>query len=242
MGCFFSLKSHRGIFMQLILSIFLTLGSASMAPEADCSDIQEFSGAIEVTRSWNTERNTCSLYIAPRRTPASQYRSYYVDGSGLFVVHNTYGAGPSRTHRSYRDFFILPLQNYMPTYQIESNRDVTVIMVSGHRLRISGRDFSLLEVEPGRVQEKPLARDNNGGVEFMLKEGFWFDGGYKVGASPLSQAQSSSVLRSAKSPSVISCRLSNQKYLDYKGGNYVVRYDGDELIEALRRSCAQLEF
>lgn len=209
---------------------------------ANCPELNTHSGVIQVIQFWNEDRTACAIEVKPRHTPNSQYRSFYTDSTGLFVVHNSYGLGPARTHKSYRDFMILPLKNYKPTFKTESNRDVTITLASGHELRVSGRDFSVKDFSPGLIQESPLARDNNGGFEFYLKEGFWFDGGFKVGVSPLSYPLSTSVLRSAKSPSVISCRLTNQEYLAYKDGKFVVRYDGEALINFLSYSCGQLKF
>lgn len=241
--CLFNLGFYfpGGPVRLIFIALFIIAGTSAYA-ETDCAATRAFSGVIEINQYWNSERTACALTIAPRRTPAAQYRSFYVDSTGLFVVRNSYGPGPARTHLSYREFFVLPIKNYMPIYKVESNRDVTITLVSGHRLRLSGRDFSAVSFLPGQIQEKPLARDNNGGFEFILKDGFWFDGGYKTGVSPLGYPLASSVLRSSKSSPVISCRLTNQDYLDYKDENYLVRHNGEQLLEFLRYSCAQLEF
>lgn len=222
--------------------LFAALGLSTSSAWAICEKNTTYSGIIQITQFWNTERAACALNIQPRNTPSSQYRSFYVDSSGLFVVQNSYGLGPAKTHKGYREFFILPLKNYKPTYKIESNRDVSITLVSGHVLRIAGRDFAVKALSPGLIQETSLARDNAGGFEFYLKEGFWFDGGFRIGADPLGYPLATSVLRSAKSPSVISCRMTNQEYLAYKEGNFVVRYDSENLIEFLRYSCGQLSF
>lgn len=242
MGVLFTLWFYGHWRLMRVFFLLLLFGAMRVEANSDCTATREYSGVIEVNRFWNTERAACALQIAPRRTPAAQYRSFYVDTTGLFVVQNSYGPGPARTHRSFREFFVLPVKNYMPTYKFESNRDVTITLVSGHRLRLSGRDFSAVSFLPGQIEEKPLARDNNGGFEFILRDGFWFDGGYKTGVSPLGYPMATSVLRSSKSSPVISCRLANQDYLDYKDGNYIVRHSGEALIEFLRYSCAQLKF
>lgn len=225
------------------MKLFLTLSLLFSVPAlADCAKETVYSGAVRIDRGWNPSRNTCAVTLSPRKSLNSQYRAFYFDGTGLFTVQNIYGPGTIKTNRGYREFFILPLKYLEPEFEVQPNRDVTVRLVSGHRFAISARDLSVKAFEPGDFREAPLARDNEGGLEFYLKEGFWFDGGFRTVNSPLSYPFSTSMLRSGKSSPVSGCLLGNQEYLVYKDDHYLMRDEGEALLEFLRYSCPQLKF
>jgi hypothetical protein len=226
--------------MRFLILFALLISFANVA-FADCPEQSVTSGIIQVLRGWNTQRNACEITLTPRnKATQPQYRSYKFDSTGLFTVMNTYGRGQPKINLGLREFFILPLLNYEPTFKIEANRDVTVTLVSGHQFKISSRDFTVTELTPGIVLEKPLARDNGGGFEFILKEGFWFDSGFKIGVAPLVYPMATSLLKSSKS-TVSSCRLNNQEFLAYKQEHYIIGYDIESLMELLKFKCPQLK-
>jgi hypothetical protein len=155
------------------------------------------------------------------------------------MVFNSYGDGPDSTYTGARDFFLFPIVSDYPDFSFETNGDVIVKMVSGHLLRISGKDFSLLSLSTGQVNEKPLSKTNNGGVEIKLTQGFWVDAGFRLGGLNISNPEKSSGFNSnaTKSP----CLVKNKNFMTYlSDGNEEFKLKGTDFVQYVKLTCPKL--
>jgi hypothetical protein len=157
------------------------------------------------------------------------------------MVFNSYGDGPISQNTSVREFFVLPVVSEYPDYSIEPNGDVIIKMVSGHLFRISAKKFSVKEFAPGSFTEKTLSKNNKGGLEFSLRSGYWIDGGYKLGASFLSEnPTANSIVRSSASSK--SCSIKNKDFLSYVGGgDFFPLHSGSEQTAFFSQRCPELK-
>lgn len=219
---------------------------AALSAKADftqqkCSHVLAGSGEIQINRQWDETTGICFIDIHPRNVVNYKYRDYYFDNQGHFMVFNSYGAGSDSTMTAARDFFLFPITEDYPDFSVEENGDVIVKMVSGHQIRFSAKDFSILSLTPGSFTEKSLSPDNNGGVEISLTKGFWIDGGFKKGGSRMSNPKLKSIVKSSLSSE--SCSVLNNDFLKYEAdGNYVFKFQKDALTSFLKTKCPQLSF
>lgn len=222
--------------------LFTNLLAQAEFTKAKCEHALLGSGEVQVNRQWDVTTGTCFIDIHPRNVVNYKYRDYYFDNHGHFMVFNSYGDGPDTAMTGARDYFLFPIVEDYPDFSVEENGDVVVKMVSGHRFRISGKDFSIVSITPGSFVEKTLSPTNRGGVEINLEAGFWFDGGFKKGASPMANRQGISTINSSISPGR-SCILANQDFLNYtNGGDYSFRFQKDQLVDFLKVKCPDLLF
>ncbi|MBC7420731.1 MAG: hypothetical protein H7328_08385 [Bdellovibrio sp.] len=224
----------------LLGSQFVSSKAHAAYTNAKCEHVLTGSGNIQINRQWDVERRVCFLSITPRNIIDLKYRDYYFSNSGELMVFNSYGDGdPSKTTSS-RDYFLFPLITDYPDYSIEDNDDVTIKMVSGHELRLSAVDFSIVSLTPGTFTELPLSPKNKGGVEIMPARGFWVDGGFKMGGTGFDHANNKSIIHSANSSK--SCSLTNKEFLGYANGNYGFKYQGADLQKFFTQKCPDLKF
>jgi hypothetical protein len=228
-----------------ILSTVLFVSLAAKAGDFTndkCSEILTGSGAIQVNRQFNADTGECFLDLHPRNSVGLKYRDYFFNHQGHFMVFNSYGWGPDATMTAARDFFLFPVTEDYPDFRIEDNGDVTVKMVSGHLLRVSAQDFSVVSFTPGTFSEKPLADDNYGGLEIGLGQGYWIDGGFKKGGNRMSNPKLKSLVKSAQSPGK-SCEVLNDDLLKYTSeGDFYMRYEKEDLTNFLVKKCSGLKF
>ena len=227
----------------LVLAAILTLGSAAEAAytNAKCEYVLIGSGNIQINRQWDVENRVCFLSITPRNIVDLKYRDYFFSNSGEFMVFNSYGDGPPSSTTASRDYFLFPLVYDYPDYSIESNDDVTIKMVSGHLLRLSAIDFSIVSLTPGTFNELPLSSKNKGGVEIKPQSGFWIDGGFKMGGVGFDNGLAQSTIHSSQTKAT--CTLANKEFLGYASdGNYGFKYQGASLQKFLKQKCPALKF
>lgn len=230
----------------LYLCLFLLSSLTVLTAQADfsrdkCSHVLMGSGEIQINRQWDPNTGICIISLMPRNVMNSKYRSYYFNSQGHFMVFNVYGKGPDAQMTGARDFFTFPITEDYPDFSIEPNGDVVVKMVSGHLFRVSAKNFSIVSLTPGSFTEKPLAQNNKGGVEINLKSGYWIDGGFKIGSSSLSNPKLTSTVKSSKSPGT--CNILNNDILNYEAdGDYIFKYENQDLTRFLETKCPSLKF
>lgn len=228
------------IFCSLLI-IFLSAQSATAEfTRAKCQDVLTGNDVIQVSRNWNATTRLCYISVHPRDVVDLKYRDYYFDNTGFFMVFNSYGAGDESKTAGARGFYVLPKILEYPDYSFEPNNDVIVKMVSGHEFRISGKDFSVVSLSDGTFSEKPLSPKNEGGIEIALKKGYWLDSGFRLGGLRLQNPNNKTKVQSANSTG--SCSLVNKYFLNYsQDGDFVLKYTGPTLTEALQKKCPQIK-
>jgi len=223
----------------LFVSLAFTISAKADFTNAKCDEALIGNDVIQINRQWNPSSRTCFISLHPRQVNGLKYRDYYFDNTGLFMVFNSYGYGPDSTFTGAREFFSFPVVNEYPDFSFEKNGDAIIKMVSGHELRVSGKDFSLVSLSNGTVSEKPLSNKNNGGVEIALTKGFWMDTGFKLGGVNISNPSKSSIFKSATSKE--SCSLVNKTFLNYTAdGDSEFKLVGDAFVQYIRKQCPKL--
>lgn len=232
------MKNYFGITLLIGALFYGSLASAEFT-NGKCDYVLTGNKVIQVNRQWDPATRTCFLSISPRNVVNLTYRDFYFDNSGRFMVFNSYGPGPDSTHTGARDFFLFPIESDYPDYSFEPNDDLIVKMVSGHQLRISGKDFSLVSLSSGKVSEKPVSTKNAGGVEITLQTGFWMDTGFRLGGLNIADAAKRTLFKSAKQTSV--CSMKNNLFMDYTHpDDPEFRLTGDAFLKFTKSTCPQL--
>ncbi len=234
------MKTSNYILTALFLSIS-TLASKSEAAftNAKCDYVLTGSGEIQISRQWDSEKRVCYLSIGPRNVVEMKYRDYLFDNSGQFMIFNSYGEGPSSSYTGSRTFYLFPIKFEYPDYSVEENGDVIVRMVSGHEMRISAANYTVVSFTPGSFKESVVSPKNKGGLEIMPTAGFWVDGGFKLGGTGFDNRNAKSKFASASSKEI--CTLANKEFLGYASdGNYGMKYQKEELKNFLAKKCPQL--
>lgn len=227
----------------MLISVIFSCASFAQAEfsKAKCDHVLTGNNLIQVNRQWDDVKRNCFISVTPRNIVNLKYRDYYFDTSGRFMVFNSYGAGPSETSTGARDFFLFPITEDYPDYSFEPNQDVIIKLVSGHQLRISGKDFSLVSLSNGTVKEKPLSSKNNGGVEIKLTKGFWLDAGFRLGGLNIANPDKLTVFQTGKSST--GCSLKNNIFMDYKDKeNPEFKFIGDPFVQFIKSQCPKLLF
>ncbi|MBC7466588.1 MAG: hypothetical protein H7256_11410 [Bdellovibrio sp.] len=238
----FIIKENKEMKKQIIISIMAFMGAASAHAEftnTKCEEILTGNDVIQVNRQWWPSSRTCFISVHPRQVKDLKYRDYFFDNTGRFMVFNSYGAGPDSTYTGARDFFLFPVINDYPDFSFEPNGDVLVKTVSGHILRVSGKDFSLVSLSDGTVKEKPLSTKNAGGVEITLKKGFWLDTGFRLGGLNIASPSNSTSFKSPKMTET--CLVKNKTFMDYDAnGEPDFKLTGDSFVQFVKAQCPKL--
>lgn len=233
------MKSPK-VFAALCL-LLLTSAAEAAFTNAKCDYVLTSSGEVQINRQWDVERRLCFLSISPRSITDLKYRDYYISSRGEFMVFNSYGEGSVSSTTSSRDYFLFPLVTDYPDYSIESNGDVIIKMVTGHELRLSAIDFSIVSFTPGSFTELPLSPKNKGGVEIRLGKGYWVDAGFKMGGVNFDSPNAVSAVKSAQSST--SCNVTNKEFLNYASdGNYSFKFQAEDLTQFFAKKCSSLVF
>lgn len=219
--------------------IFLSLLSQAEFTNTKCEHALLGNNIIQVNRQYDPATRSCFISVSPRNIANLKYRDYYFDQLGRFMVFNSYGNGPIESYTGARDFFLFPIVDQYPDFSFEQNGDVIIKMVSGHQLRISGKDFSLVSLSDGTVSEKPLSNKNAGGVEITLTKGFWLDTGFRLGGLNIANPNKSTLFKSPATKE--SCSVKNSKFMDYADkDNPDFKYNGEPFIQFIRTTCPRL--
>ena len=230
----------KTLLLTSLLCLLTSTPTLADFSRAKCNEVLTGNDVIQVNRQWEPSSRHCFISVTPRQVTDLKYRDYYFDNTGMLMVFNSYGVGPDSQKTATRIFYLFPVVDDYPDFSIEPNGDVIVKLVSGHEFRISGKDFSIVSLSDGRVQEKPLATNNKGGVEIQLTRGFWLDAGFKLGGTALDKPNNRSVFQSAGSSA--SCVLTNSLFLRYASdGNFYMKYEGDTFNQFINQKCPQLK-
>ena len=194
---------------------------------------------MQVQKRLSPGSGRCYISVSPKKIANLTYRDYYMDDSGFFMVFNSYGNGDDSTTAGSRSFYLFPQTEKYPDYFFEDNNDLTIKMISGHELRISGKDFSIVNLSSAVIEEKPVSPNNNGGIEIKLLKGFWLDAGFRLGGTMLDNPNNKTVFKSAVSDK--SCLLVNKTYLNYDtDGEFSMKLTGLPFISFLQKKCPEL--
>lgn len=229
----------KASFIILTLSLLITLTSKADFSNTKCSEVVKHNDVIQVNRQWFEDTRECFISLTPFNTPDLKYRDYYFDNTGFFMVFNSYGEGADAEMTGSRVFYLFPVVEEYPDYSFEPNGDVIIKLVSGHQFRVSGKDFSIVSLSYGKIKESPLSKDNAGGVELQLTQGFWLDAGFRLGGTRLDSPKNKSIFRSAQSNKI--CTLVNNIFLDYIDGEFIMKYSGDTFTQFIKEKCPQLK-
>ncbi len=195
---------------------------------------------FQVQKRWNETSRDCFISVSPTKFNNLTYRDYYFDNSGFFMVFNSFDGEDESVSAGSRSYFLFPQVAEYPEYYLDTNNDLIVKMISGHELRLSGKDFSVVSLSSAVIKEKPVSADNNGGIEIKLLKGFWFDAGFKFGGTRLENRNEKTAVRSAVSDQT--CSLINRSFLNYdSAGEFSMKLTGLPFIEFLQKKCPQLK-
>ena len=220
------------------------VGSPILATEAlntsKCEPSAFRNDVFQVQKRWDSASRRCYILVSPTKITNLTYRDYYFDNSGYFMVFNSFAGEDESTSAGSRSFFLFPQVEEYPDYSVEANNDLIIKMISGHELRLSGKDFSVVSLSSALIKEKPISPDNNGGIEIKLLKGFWLDAGFKLGGTRLGNPRNKTTVKSASSEKT--CSIVNRSFLNYDSdGDFSMKLTGLAFIQFLQKKCPQLK-
>ena len=205
-----------------------------------CSHVLTASGDVLIQRDWYESSRTCFISLHPMDTYNMEYRDYYIDNKGLFLVFNSYGdQGTISETTASRAFVTFPILYDYPDFSIEPDGDVVVKLVSGHLIRMDSKKFSVKKFSPGSFVEKALSKNNKGGLELKPGTGFWLDQGFKMGGMAIENKSGKTTIYGSKEGS---CVLKNTELYDYSDENLPLLYDKDQIKTFVQQRCPKLKY
>lgn len=227
-------------YAAFLLPFILTVTVEAAFTRSKCDYVLTGNDIIQVHRDWDATTRRCFISIHPRNVVDLKFRDYYFDNTGFFMVFNSYGEGDESKTAGARGFYLFPQTEEYPDFSFEDNSDVIVKMVSGHQMRISGKDFSVVSLTPGTFSEKPLSQNNQGGLEIKPSTGFWLDGGFRLGGLKFDNPNNKTKFQSANSNQ--SCTLANKTFLKYDSeGEFSMKFTGAAINQFVQTKCPQLK-
>lgn len=221
--------------------LFLQNTSFAEFTQQKCSRVLTHSGDVQIQRDYDEVTRNCFISIHPMSVSDLKYRDFYFNNDGLFMVFNSYGEGNSSSTTATRSFYLFPKLNDYPDFSIEENGDVLVKTVSDHYFLFDAKAFKIKSVSPGSFTEKPLSKNNKGGVEIKLISGFWLDVGFKMGGMAEENKKGTTVATGSKKGQ---CTLKNTDLFDYSQAanyEYSFLYEGEAMSLFLKNRC-QIQF
>lgn len=229
---------------KLILSFILSLSSMTIYAELPneqlsdkCSKTLTHSGDILIQRNWNETDRYCFISIHPMTVKDLFYRDYLFTNDGMMLVFNSYGEGSNAETTASRTFYLFPQKYDYPDFTIEDNGDVTIRTTSGHHIVFDSIKMKIKSFPQGTFTEKPLSKNNKGGVEINPSHGYLIDVGFKMGGMAVENKTGQSFIRGSKSGQ---CKLKNTELFSYKNADdYVYPFlkTGSELDLFLQNRC-----
>ena len=232
------IKPLSKLYLVLLVMIFPNFSEAEFTNDK-CSHILIASGDVLIQRDWYESSRTCFISLHPMNIENMEYRDYYIDNKGLFLVFNSYGEGAISETTASRVFMTFPILFDYPDFSIEPDGDVVVRLVSGQLIRMDSKKFSVKKFSPGRFEEKVLSKINNGGLEIYPGTGFWLDQGFKMGGIAIENKSGKTIIFGSKEGS---CVLKNTELYDYSDENLPLLYDNDQMKTFVRQRCPKIKY
>lgn len=228
---------------NLFIYLFAAVLSLSFQAQAEftnskCSRVLTHSENIQISRDYDQNDRVCYISLHPMNAMDLKYRDFYFDNRGMFMVFNSYGEGSDATTTASRVFYLHPTTNDYPDFSIEANGDVVVKTVSGHLLTLDAKSFSIKSFSPGSFIEKPLSKNNKGGVEIKPATGYWLDAGFKMGGMANDRPSGNTLINGALGGQ---CSVKNSELFSY-GEDIIPRYKGTALTKFIRKRCPVVKF
>ena len=238
--------------MSLTTSLFALVALAAPSAPASgpdwCPNKVLERGQLRVTSHWHRRLDKCSVRVSPRDVLApSRSLTYGSDGrimafdmylpadargQPIGPEHPDYEARSGFTHVSAaRVFWLFPRERSL---QVRVDRDaLTVRLPSGAQVLYSAEEGRVITATGLAVEEKPVARGNEGGVELSSFTGLLLDAGYQVGSDPTTRAEDTSAFVDRRGSR---CEVKNARLFRYVKGEPFLRFDTDPaLLSFLQR-------
>lgn len=229
------LKFNLSYFVFLLISIHFIENIYAYSEAKNCKRVLVGKNNMQFSQNFHKDTAECVLDILPRDGYLTMwYRSYYISSSGLFMIFNSYGDGPSSTTTGAREFYFLPRRPYQDLTELTDqyarvviNHNVALDFMTTKDLKLINNQNITFKVDP-KINKK-----NKGGVEIVSYKGVYLDVGFSMGRSPSENKESVSTFVNSSRQK---CQLKNKFIFDYKNGN--IYLFGDSVIsQILQKQC-----
>jgi len=222
--------------ITLVLESLLTWAT-SFNPQ-NCSPYHFYEQKVQYYRQ-NPDPRTCWLSIVPDNVNLYM-RTYLLDPYGMFMVFNSYGEGPDSTHTGARVFHFFP-RGRVPHAEVLNSGELIIMTANPnvHFIMASNSGIWALNQPHGRIIEAPrIARNNQGGVEFLGFPMLILDSGFQLGRDPRDSNKTSTF----QDPSGQTCIVPNTEVFRYSpSGSIDIKFEDDQsLLVYLRKRCSNL--
>ncbi|MEK2647257.1 hypothetical protein [Bdellovibrio sp. BCCA] len=229
--------------MSFLIGLLMMTGVARAVDSAKCPDIVERRDGTQIQQIWSSSTESCFFSIHPLDGYVDlTYRDYMLGNDGLFMVFNSFGPGDESKTTAAREFFMFPRASEAYSYKWDDNaRELEVTHVTGDKFVFDTKKARLKSVTRANVKVADYIEPNNrGGVEVSNFQGLLVDSGFRVGNSPTSNSNGSSLIKDAAGKS---CTVKNYELFKYTSdGDVIFKFDDKALSAFLQKRCSQLKF
>ena len=218
--------------------IFIMLLSSGLASAA--VDVCKFSARVHVNTKIQTGKHgdgSCYISISPSEMPDLVYRSHVFTTKGLHQVFNSFGTGPIKTSTGARVFYYhmenpdLKLKLYQEHILIDFSEKLKII-INAKTTTIRKKSIGI------RYLESPIiSSENDGGVEILKSATTFFDFGFRLGSSPLTDLSREHTIYFDNGKL---CRSENDRLLRIENYNVYWNFNGFNDVETyLNANCSR---
>ena len=222
--------------MNMKFIIFLILFSLNTFSQESCKSNVEFFENMRI-QTGQFKSKDCYISISPRKNNGMFYRTYLITSSGKFLIFNSFGTGPSKTHSGAREFNFFKRNSKLSYKVFEKTVDIT--LANGDRLTFNKELALPVSIDRGYLTYDPVVTpENNGGIEILNYKGLLMDFGFQMGMSPSWYLKRTTKIIDENSNT---CSISNSEILYKKNSDIHWIYRSDKsLFSYLQKRCPSI--
>lgn len=221
--------------MKLLILSFLFSVSAFSFENACHSNVEYLENMRIQTGQFSS--NNCYVSISPRKTAGMFYRTYLFTSTGKFLIFNSFGSGPSKTHSGAREYNFFKRDHNLGYQILDTTVDLS--LPNGDTL-VFNKELALpVSVGRGVLEYDPVVTpENNGGVEIFNYKGLLMDFGFQMGMSPSWYLNRKVKIIDEQSNT---CSIVNSEILYKKNSDIHWKYSSDaSLFKYLKKRCTTI--
>jgi hypothetical protein len=215
------------MFLTLSFLVFTTHRVLAYARPENCPKLMSHLENLQIVSSYESDRSECWFSIDDNNAYQTMiYRSYLLTSSGMLMVFNSYGNGPSSTHTGAREFFFFPREEFFNKIIVDTK---ALTIPINHLATFKFETTRLRLIEQPNLKfatDSKVNRQNRGGVEVIKYAGVYLDAGFQMGQSPTQNPENKSRFIN---PQKQICVVKNKDVFDYKNDDMFLR--GDSVLK-----------
>lgn len=233
---------NRSYLSLSFILVILFLPHQSKSTEDSCIEERATLGVVQMSRTLSSSGQSC--WVNAHNNLAYKdliYRDFMFGSDGLFLVFNSFGAGPDSRDTGAREYYTFP-RRMTPKFVVDLEKNqIKIILASGEDLTFEAKTMRVLSMSHAVFFEDPKVNPHNqGGFEIQAHAKLFLDCGFKIGESPSSDPKNKCRFRDPKGQS---CIVRSQELFIYDSdGDRFFRWNDDVgLAQYLSQRCEHLD-